>query len=293
MNDLHNKLNPRILRELENEKKYLGWLNDPKYNKKQVQMTMKSNTKIIGLYKSLLDKNQESAKLYLSTTGMLFDLFNESYNRKEEYWFPVQSLAAVLISGNEKLYKIINQRKKINLSNDKTGLFIRNKALFEIALGDWIKLEKTYTHFDKIYEHHHNTFDDKKQIKMVYQAFLEKDVNKLNLGLNSLETKTLRRARQKHANIEKYISVLTLAFAKLAWMHGMEVEIDSKYVPKELLPFKPLEEYTIPYKFLRDFYRKQGLDWRYDPVHPELQNWENDPENPDRKKGGLFGKLLH
>jgi hypothetical protein len=293
MNDLHNKLNPRILRELENEKKYLGWLNDPKYNKKQVQMTMKSNTKIIGLYKSLLDKNQESAKLYLSTTGMLFDLFNESYNRKEEYWFPVQSLAAVLISGNDKLYKIINQRKKINLSNDKTGLFIRNKALFEIALGDWIKLEKTYTHFDKIYEHHHNTFDDKKQIKMVYQAFLEKDVNKLNLGLNSLETKTLRRARQKHANIEKYISVLTLAFAKLAWMHGMEVEIDSKYVPKELLPFKPLEEYTIPYKFLRDFYRKQGLDWRYDPVHPELQNWENDPENPDRKKGGLFGKLLH
>ena len=256
-------------------------------------MTMKSNTKIIGLYKSLLDKNQESAKLYLSTTGMLFDLFNESYNRKEEYWFPVQSLAAVLISGNDKLYKIINQRKKINLSNDKTGLFIRNKALFEIALGDWIKLEKTYTHFDKIYEHHHNTFDDKKQIKMVYQAFLEKDVNKLNLGLNSLETKTLRRTRQKHANIEKYISVLTLAFAKLAWMHGMEVEIDSKYVPKELLPFKPLEEYTIPYKFLRDFYRKQGLDWRYDPVHPELQNWENDPENPDRKKGGIFGKLFN
>ena len=43
---------------------------------------------------------------------------------------------------------------------------------------------------------------------------------------------------------------LPTAALKLAWILGMEVEVDSPYIPMELMPVKPLEHYEIPYFFL-------------------------------------------
>ena len=83
---------------------------------------------------------------------------------------------------------------------------------------------------------------------------------------------------------EHVLSLFPLAYAKIAWLKGIEVEPVTKYMPIELLEIKPLKEYTIPYWFLRDFYREKNVDWRYDPNYPELQNWNSDPENPDRKQ---------
>lgn len=53
-------------------------------------------------------------------------------------------------------------------------------------------------------------------------------------------------------------------------------------MPINVLEVKLIEEYTIPFWFLRDFYREQRIDWRYDPIYPALQDWMNDPENPKK-----------
>jgi len=50
--------------------------------------------------------------------------------------------------------------------------------------------------------------------------------------------------------LKKYISMPALCYAKLAWICGVEVEIKSKLIPKELLPVQPNERYEIPYDFL-------------------------------------------
>ena len=63
-------------------------------------------------------------------------------------------------------------------------------------------------------------------------------------------------------------------------------------IPIDLLKISPLQEYPIPYKILRYWYRTEGINWNYQPIHPELQDWENDPENPDRNKGGFFKNLF-
>ena len=51
---------------------------------------------------------------------------------------------------------------------------------------------------------------------------------------------------------QEYISIPALGYAKLAWLKGMEIEIDHPLIPKELLPYRPLENYVDSYGFLKE-----------------------------------------
>ena len=262
-------------------------------NSQKIKSSLKSN--IISRAKYGLvseEKKITKVKEDLFLAGLIYDYTNESVNSTKEYWFPTDVVSYILMADNQKLNKILYDNCRYTLSKDhiwKTWII----AMLQISCNAWEAFEKTYLFFTKDMQNTENVFFNTKLYIEIFEGFLNNDKKRLELSLNKLEESKMKTPRIKSDIFEKYISPQTITIGKLAWMHGMEVEIDSKYVPKELLPFKPLEEYTIPYKFLRDFYRKQGLDWRYDPVHPELQNWENDPENPDRKKGGLFGKLFN
>ncbi len=261
-------------------------------NPVKVLSSMKYDPLNIGRYDILLGNNLEAAKQKLSDSGMLYDLINTKYNSGKEYWIGIDDLSSILISDNKELYHELNIRKRYNLGEEKGGWFGLLKAMFEIAASDWTGLEDTIRYLESIEGSYDELFHDIDNYFLIYKCFIEKDEDGLERALNILEQPQFRKVRQRRITIEKYISLITTALAKLAWMHGMEVRIESEYVPKKLLPFEPLEEYTIPYKFLRDFYREQGIDWRYDPIHPELQDWDNDPENPDRKKGGFFKTLF-
>ena len=114
----------------------------------------------------------------------------------------------------------------------------------------------------------------------------------MHRGNREFELKRNKRRFVKNDICEEIISFFPIVYAKIAWRKGLKVDPQSKYMPIELLEVRPLDEYTIPYWFLRDYYREKGIDWRYDPIHPELQDWENDPENPNRKNDGFFKKLF-
>ena len=240
-----------------------------------------------------MDQNLEFSKQKFSESGMIYDLINTKYNSEKEYWIGTDDLSSILISDNVALYCELNKRKRYNLGEEKGGWKGMQKAMFEIAASDWSGLEDTIRYLELIKEPYDELFHDIDNYFIIYKSFIEKDAGTLEKALNVLEQPQFRKVRQRHITMEKYVSLITTALAKLAHMHGMEVEIDSEYVLKEMLPFEPLEEYAIPYWFLRDFYRDQGVDWRYDPIYPELQDWDNDPENPNRKGGeGFFRRLF-
>jgi len=48
------------------------------------------------------------------------------------------------------------------------------------------------------------------------------------------------------------LSFPALGFAKLAWLRGIEVDIDHPLLPKELLPIYPNQEYFDTYDFLKE-----------------------------------------
>jgi hypothetical protein len=66
---------------------------------------------------------------------------------------------------------------------------------------------------------------------------------------SDLEEKKKKKKDLNGTNIIKNISMPALGYAKIAI--GIEVQVNSKLIPKELLPVEPLEHYDIPYEFLK------------------------------------------
>ena len=84
-----------------------------------------------------------------------------------------------------------------------------------------------------------------------YKALLSKDKSKCEELLEQLVSPKIHKKRNDNAVLNKYVSQPALGYAKLAWRQGLEVEVNSPLVPKEILPIEPLDNYEIPYDFLK------------------------------------------
>lgn len=86
-----------------------------------------------------------------------------------------------------------------------------------------------------------------------FEALAERNKAKLEGVLASFVTPKIHNQRNKHhILLNEFISHPALGYAKLAWLKGIEVEVNSPLIPKELLPVKPLDEYHNEYSFLYD-----------------------------------------
>ena len=87
-----------------------------------------------------------------------------------------------------------------------------------------------------------------------YKALNVGDKGKMEEVLEKLTTPVIHKKRNDNNLLNQYISLPALGYAKLAWRKGVEVEVKSNLVPKELLPIKPLKNYEIPYEFLKEIF---------------------------------------
>ncbi|MEO9510625.1 MAG: immunity 49 family protein [Flavobacteriaceae bacterium] len=85
-----------------------------------------------------------------------------------------------------------------------------------------------------------------------YKALLSKDKSKCEELLEQLVSSKIHKKRNDNAVLSKYVSQPALGYAKLAWRQGLEVEVNSPLIPKEILPIEPLDNYEIPYDFLKE-----------------------------------------
>jgi hypothetical protein len=84
-----------------------------------------------------------------------------------------------------------------------------------------------------------------------YKALHIGDKAKMEEVLEKLTSPKIHKKRNDNPILNQYISLPALGYAKLAWRKGIEVEVKSPLVPKELLPIAPLDHYEIPYDFLK------------------------------------------
>lgn len=84
-----------------------------------------------------------------------------------------------------------------------------------------------------------------------YKAILERNKTKIEEVLKELTTPKIHKARNDEPIFGQYISMPALGYAKLAWQKGIEVEVASPLVPKELLPVRPLDKYEDSYPFIK------------------------------------------
>lgn len=83
-----------------------------------------------------------------------------------------------------------------------------------------------------------------------YKAMLARDKSAVEGVISQLVSPKIHRQQNDDPILSKYISMPALGYAKLAWLKGIRVEVDSPLVPKELLPVEPLAHYTDTYDFL-------------------------------------------
>ena len=82
---------------------------------------------------------------------------------------------------------------------------------------------------------------------------MDRDKDAVEQVITELESpQNIRRMKQYYDLRPVYFSFPGMAYAKLAWMKGLEVEIDSPYIIKELLPVQPNETYYDEYDFLKE-----------------------------------------
>ena len=87
-----------------------------------------------------------------------------------------------------------------------------------------------------------------------FKGYLNKDLAQMEEALKTLVSKKVHKSRNVHMSIfmQPYMSVPAILYAKLAWLKGFEVVIDSPLVPKELLPHRPNAHYDDTYEFLKE-----------------------------------------
>lgn len=85
----------------------------------------------------------------------------------------------------------------------------------------------------------------------LFEGIAQRNLAKVEEVLTLFVTPKIHMRRNKlHILLNEFISHPALGYAKLAWLKGLEVNIDSPLIPRELLPIKPLENYVNDYKFL-------------------------------------------
>ena len=88
-----------------------------------------------------------------------------------------------------------------------------------------------------------------------FLALAKGDISGMETALAEIVTPRQRRWRDnwQHGYTHWFISDEAVVYAKLAWRHGYQVDVDTPYIPKEWLPVASLAEYADPYDFMRDF----------------------------------------
>ncbi|MFZ6012493.1 MAG: Imm49 family immunity protein [Bacteroidota bacterium] len=84
-----------------------------------------------------------------------------------------------------------------------------------------------------------------------FRSLYEKDKSGAEAILEKMTTPPIHKLRNDNSVFSQHLSLPALGYAKLAWLTGVEINVASPLIPKELLPIKPLVSYDMPFEFLK------------------------------------------
>ena len=200
---------------------------------------------------------------------------------------------APIMSDNVDLLNYLVKSKEsyrpdvIYKSNDTYSFFLRNTLL--ALAGDWDILKERSELFLN---------DPKKQKRdekripdhEFYLGLCNQSIEEMETALNKLLEPKLAKKAVYDNNVwfDFYLQMQVLMYAKIAAIHGFDLNIDSPIAPKELIEYKPLEKYEDPYDFMKEFdYDKPIEDW----INIWQERMRIAKEQEAKKKKGFFSWL--
>lgn len=185
-------------------------------------------------------------------------------------WFPAYKQLYALLSDHPGIVNWYKQHKvpyfvageAEDRDNPKQPAFHGYQAILALN-GEWDLLARRCEQILAM-----ELVKDKKYLidHRFYLALAQGNKSKMEAVLNELTSPKVARIRnveQAFGLTENLIATHATIYAKIAWWHGYEVEVDSPWVPKEWLPIAPLASYEDPWPFIQSFdiYQSFEGDW--------------------------------
>ncbi len=183
--------------------------------------------------------------------------FSYTMSTPDEFIFPILSDNTEVIEKFAHLdtvhllwgeYEPSYQEAKFKPSKDDPRY--RTHALQAVLRNDW----KDYQEIKALANQKINKLREVVQFEFgIYDAIYERDKDKIIEIVQTLLKPKVHKAYNKDFSEEFNGDIWShhpVIFTKLAWMNGLEIEIDNPLVPMELIPVKPLDHYDYHYDFL-------------------------------------------
>ncbi|MCG7549045.1 Imm49 family immunity protein [Pseudoalteromonas sp. Of7M-16] len=203
-----------------------------------------------AVYHLFNKENLEKAKQFFFLYGRAIEINVRIFDSDQSLQFYIQDAVYLLLSDNIDLIERFSEIKGENYSSRlKGGSLV--PLIQALIRGD-------FELFDKQLKVSRNRAEKKDWKWMTpdldaLEGIRTQDIPKIEEAIMTLATKK-HRYRNSGKTYSKLLSIPALGYAKLAWLKGIEVEIDHPLIPKELLPVKPNSEYwEYDYMKMEDF----------------------------------------
>jgi hypothetical protein len=210
--------------------------------------------------KSMLDYFQ-SSNLYSIKQGAYAAAKLEIMQIHAEPGGNLESLAWALLSDNPEIIAWWKQhrlygerpRKPEDADNFKTDVYLRRQTLRALN-GEWDTLGPAC----ELALASPDVFNKIKGRINQFRFYLELAKGNItgmhDVLMEMCDVKARRRNFFYESGLTAYFVVMIATlFAKIAWRHGYELELDTPWIPKDWLPIQPNDHYEDPWPFMKDF----------------------------------------
>lgn len=207
------------------------------------------------LYAYFEEKNIKKAKQFMYTAGKIVNLMKESHT-SEMCLGPYEKLTTLLLSDSNELIELFTkwdyediyfQKKVIGFSPIIQQLLKNNKKAATRELKKYYEYEYTFSTSFKAFGGSSLYQNDSTLMK----DLIDGNKSGIKKGLKYLVEEEVHRNRLYGKEFaSNFLSFPAVAILKTAWILGYEIEVDSPYIPMELMPIQPLEKYEVPYFFM-------------------------------------------
>lgn len=204
----------------------------------------------LALKAFFIDNNIKKAKQYFYNCGKLDEFLIVKFDSKI-LDYGINHLTYALLSDNEDLVETYS-----NLHHSNYDAMIKSGGTTPVYILQCL-IKDNWSEFERMMPIMKSKTVKKFKMELdalYFEALAERNKGKIEEILIELVSPKIHKQRNKiHELVNEFISHPALGYAKLAWRKGIEVEVKSELVPRELLPIKPLDKYEVQYDFLKKF----------------------------------------
>lgn len=209
-------------------------------------LSLKGINTIFFLQKAFIERDFQASKAFLYKVAMTNSYYHEKLNG--EIFNVLDTFTYPLLSDSSNLVDRYLHYEKTEHPDSFSTYF--SKAVQSVLKDDGQALQANIDGLKK--------WSKKGWAKQYYgivttlEGFLAEDKSVIEKGLN--EIAALHAKQEQPAVVKDYISLEATALAKLAWRKGLEVRVNNRFVPHELLPVRELSVYQ-GYEFFKEIER--------------------------------------